>query len=270
VIAAGGDGTVRAVAEGLRNTEVPLGILPTGTGNLLARNLELLRGSLDKSAAIAFSGANRSIDLGVAAMTTANGETTDRVFLVLAGVGLDAEMIAETRPHLKRQVGWLAYVHAGVRVIARAEPFRVRYSVTGRPERAARVNALIVANCGVMPGNMLFLPEARIDDGILDIAVLHPGGVLGWLAIWRRVAWDNVVLRRSAIGRHIIRLSAVGNERTMTTFQAGDIHVSLDHPQEFELDGDQFGRVKSVLLHTDPGAVMVRVPATPTHAAARR
>lgn len=260
VIAVGGDGTARAVAEGLRDSDVPLGILPTGTGNLLARNLELLRGSLDKSAAIAFSGVNRSIDLGVAAMTTASGETTDHVFLVLAGVGLDAEMIANTRPHLKRQLGWLAYVDAGVRVIAKGEPFRVRYSVTGRPERAARVSSVMVANCGVMPGNMLFLPDARIDDGILDIAVLQPKGVLGWLQIWRRVSWDNVVLRRSSIGRHIIRLSEPGSERTMTTFQSGDIRISLDHPQEFELDGDQFGRVRSVFLHTDPGGLTVRVP----------
>jgi diacylglycerol kinase (ATP) len=270
VIAVGGDGTVRAVAEVLRSSEVPLAIVPTGTGNLLARNLGLVRGSLDKSAAIAFSGMNRSIDLGVASITTAHGETTDHAFSVMAGVGLDAEMIANTRPHLKRQMGWLAYVDAGVRVIAKAEPFRIRYSVTGRPERTTRVSTLLVVNCGVLPGNMLFLPDAVVDDGILDIAVLQPKGVLGWLGIWRRVSWDNVVLRRSAAGRRIIRLTEPSNERTMTTFQAGDIRISLEHPQEFELDGDQLGRVKSVFLHADPGCLIVRVPEEPVRAVARR
>jgi diacylglycerol kinase family enzyme len=260
VIAVGGDGTVRAVAEALRDSEVPLAIVPTGTGNLLARNLSLLRGSLDKAAAVAFTGATRSVDVGVAAATRENGETTDHVFVVLAGVGVDAQMIANTRPGLKRQVGWLAYVDAGVRSIANAEPFRIRYSVTGRPERHARVSSLVAANCGVLPGNIQFLPNARIDDGILDIAVLQPKSVLGWLAIWRRVTWDNGVLRRTAMGRRIIKLAEPEDERIMTTFQSGDIHISLEHPQDFELDGDEFGRVTSLFLHTDARSLLVRVP----------
>lgn len=270
VIAVGGDGTVRAVAEALRDSEVPLAIVPTGTGNLLARNLSLLRGSLDKAAAVAFTGATRSIDVGVAAATRENGETTDHVFVVLAGVGVDAQMIANTRPGLKRQVGWLAYVDAGVRSIANAEPFRIRYSVTGRPERHARVSSMVVANCGVLPGNIQFLPNARIDDGILDIAVLQPRSVLGWLAIWRRVTWDNGVLRRTAVGRRIIKLAEPGDERIMTTFQSGDIHISLENPQDFELDGDEFGRVTSLFLHTDAGSLLVRVPRPAAPAGGRR
>ncbi len=260
VIAVGGDGTVRAVAEALRHSEVPLAIVPTGTGNLLARNLSLLRGSLDKAAAVAFSGTTRQIDVGVAAITRENGETTDHVFVVMAGVGADARMIANTRPGLKRQVGWLAYIDAGVRSIATSEPFRIRYSVTGRPERHARVSSMVAANCGVLPGNIQFLPAARIDDGILDIAVLQPKSVLGWLAIWRRVTWDNGVLRHTAVGRRIIKLAEPGDERIMTTFQSGDIHISLEHPQEFELDGDEFGRVTSLFLHTDAQSLLVRVP----------
>ncbi len=261
VIAVGGDGTVRAVAEALRDSEVPLAIMPTGTGNLLARNLGLLRGSMDKSAVVAFTGGGRLIDVGVAAITTAAGATRDHVFLVMAGVGLDAEMIANTNPNLKRQVGWLAYLDAGVRLMAKnSDPFRIRYSITGSPERSARVSSLLAANCGLMPGNILFLPNARVDDGFLDIAVVQPKGWLGWLAIWRRVTWDNGVLRRSAVGREIIRLSEPANERIMTTLQARDIRISLEHPQEFELDGEQFGKVKSAFLHTDPASLMVRVP----------
>jgi diacylglycerol kinase (ATP) len=261
VIAVGGDGTVRAVAEALRDSEVPLAVVPTGTGNLLARNLDLLRGSMAESVAIAFRGRNRAIDVGVASATTAEGETTDHVFLVMAGVGLDARMIANTRPGLKRQVGWLAYVDAGVRVIPSAQPFRIRYSTGGRPERAARVNTVLVANCGLLPGNIVFLPDARIDDGVLDIALLHPGGMLGWLTIWRRVSWENAVLRRFAVGRSIIRLTETRNKRTMTTLRSGDIRISVEQPQEFELDGDEFGSVQSLFLHSDPGSLLVRVPA---------
>lgn len=261
IIAVGGDGTVRAVAEALRGTDVPLAIVPTGTGNLLARNLELLRGSLDKSAAIAFSGANRAIDVGVATVTRATGETHDHVFTVMAGVGLDAEMIAKTSSNLKRQVGWLAYVDAGVRLIPKAAPFRLRFSISGRTDRTVHVSALLVANCGLLPGNIQFLPNARIDDGILDIAVLQPRGVFGWLRIWRRVTWENGVLRRSALGRRIIRAAEPGNERIMTTLRSGNIHVALDDPTEFELDGDGFGLVTSVFMHADERSLLVRVPA---------
>jgi diacylglycerol kinase family enzyme len=100
VIAAGGDGTVRAVAEGLRDSGVAIAIVPTGTGNLLARNLRLPLGNLDVSVALAFEGAERAVDVGVASATRADGTTRDHVFLVMAGVGLDAEMIVNTRPDL--------------------------------------------------------------------------------------------------------------------------------------------------------------------------
>jgi diacylglycerol kinase (ATP) len=261
VLVAGGDGTVRAVAEALRDSEVGLAIVPSGTGNLLARNMQLPLGSIEASVAAAFTGVDREIDVGVAAVTGEDGETTDYVFLVMAGIGLDAEMIANTRSDLKKQVGWLAYVDAGVRLIPKAEPFRIRYSIAGRPERSAHVSTVLVANCGLLPGNLQFLPDAKIDDGILDIAVLQPKGVLGWLKIWRRVTWENGVLRRSAVGRRIIKLTEPNNERTMTTLRSRDIRIALEHPTEFELDGDDYGKVTSVFMHVDARSLRVRVPA---------
>ena len=96
VIAAGGDGTVRAVAEGLRDKGVPLALLPSGTGNLLARNLDLPLNSIEHSVLTAFTGADRRIDLGVAEITRPDGTVEENVFLVMAGLGLDAKMIAMT------------------------------------------------------------------------------------------------------------------------------------------------------------------------------
>lgn len=261
VIAAGGDGTVRAVAEALRDSEIPLAIVPSGTGNLLARNLQLPLGSIDESAAIAFGGEDRAIDLGVASVTGVNGETDDHVFLVMAGLGLDAEMIAATRPDLKKQVGWLAYIDAGVRVIPKAVPFRIRYSMAGRADRSAHISTILIANCGVLPGNLHFLPHARVDDGILDIAVLQPKGIFGWLKIWRRVGWENGVLRHSKTGRRMIEATEETNERTMETLQSADIRITVESPQPFELDGDEFGSVRALFLRADPRALIVRVPA---------
>ncbi|MET0956507.1 MAG: diacylglycerol kinase family protein [Cryobacterium sp.] len=263
VLAAGGDGTVRAVAEALRGAEVALGVLPVGTGNLLARNLQLPLSSLDDAIEIAFTGDSRAIDLGVASVTFADDSIEDHVFLVMAGLGLDAQMIAATRPDLKKQVGWLAYVDAGMRAIPKAEPFRIRYNLGTRSEHAATVSTILIANCGLLPGNIQFLPDAIIDDGILDIAVLQPKGVVGWLKIWRRVTWQNGVLRRSAVGRRIIELTEADDERTMTTLVGSDIRIVADKPQEFELDGDEFGLVRSVFLRADRRALLVRVPAVP-------
>ncbi|WP_104191470.1 diacylglycerol kinase family protein [Cryobacterium sp. Y82] len=261
VVSAGGDGTVRAVAEALRESGVPMGIVPSGTGNLLARNLLLPLGNIDAAASIAFGGVDKPIDLGVAFLTTKAGAVEEHVFLVMAGLGLDAQMIANTRDDLKRQVGWLAYIHGVARALPKARPFRIRYSVAGRVDRPAQVSAILVANCGLLPGNLQFLPDARLDDGILDIAVLQPKGVLGWLTIWRRVTWENGVLRRSAVGRRMIAATESSNERVMTTLRGPDIRIALEHAQDFELDGDEYGLVQKVRLHADAGALIVRVSA---------
>ena len=261
VLAAGGDGTVRAVAEALRAAEVPLGILPVGTGNLLARNLQLPLNNLGEAIRIAFTGVSRAIDLGVASVTFPDERIEDHVFLVMAGLGLDAQMIAATRPDLKKQVGWLAYVDAGMRALPKAEQFRIRYNLGTRSEHQATVSTILIANCGVLPGNIQFLPEAVIDDGILDIAVLQPKGVLGWFKIWRRVTWQNGVLRRTSVGRRIIELTTTEGERAMTTLVGSDIRIVPDTPQEFELDGDELGPVRSVFARTDARALLVRVPA---------
>lgn len=261
VLSAGGDGTVRAVAEALRDSGVRMAIVPSGTGNLLARNLLLPLGSIDAATRIAFSGVDRPIDLGVANLTTESGDVEEHVFLVMAGLGIDAQMIAHTRDDLKKQVGWLAYVDGVARALPKARPFRIRYSVSGRTDRPAQVSAILIANCGLLPGNLQFLPDARLDDGILDIAVLQPKGLFGWLTIWRRVTWENGVLRRSAVGRRMIAATESSNERVMTTLRGADIRIVLEHAQDFELDGDEFGLVRKVRLHADAGSLIVRVPA---------
>src|SRR4029077_10344338 len=118
VVAAGGDGTVRACAQALAGTQVPLGIVPLGTANLAARALGIpprLGGSL----AAAFGGHERRIDLAVAgaaagdAGAAAGGGAAGRTSAAMAGIGLDAEVVAATPRLLKRRAGWLAYAVAG-------------------------------------------------------------------------------------------------------------------------------------------------------------
>jgi len=263
VLAAGGDGTVRAVAEALRDTTVPIALLPSGTGNLLARNLDLPLSSMDDSVATAFTGDERAIDLGIAEIVRDDNDTEEHVFLVMAGLGLDAKMIKNTNSKLKAAVGWLAYVDGIARSLPELKPIRLHYKVDNGAMRSMSVHTIIIGNCGVLPGGLLLMPRAKPDDGILDIAALRPRGPFGWAKVWRKVAWENGVLRKSVLGRKIIDLTK--DVRDVTYLRGKSIAMSVDAPHEFQLDGDQFGEARAVHVWVDPGALTVKVPRAPLH-----
>ncbi len=266
VVAAGGDGTVRAVAEALRGTDASLGILPSGTGNLLARNLNLPLTDLDEACTIAFAGDDRAIDIGIATLAREGGENTEHAFLVMAGLGIDAAMMAKTRPSLKRRFGWLAYVDAGFRALPETSKVRVGISLDGNEERSAHVSTILVANCGSLPGAIELIPDAILDDGKLDIAVMQPKTVLGWLAIWRRVTWENRVLRRTSLGRSIIRMTDRGQRTELIYLRGGSVKLSVEAPEPVELDGDEFGDVTGIEFTAGHRELVVRVPRRPTPA----
>jgi diacylglycerol kinase (ATP) len=259
VLAAGGDGTVRGVAQGLRGSGVPLTLLPSGTGNLLARNLGLVLNDLESSIGNAFTGADRAIDLGVVELARADGEREEHVFLVMAGLGIDARMIALTNSKLKKAVGWLAYVDASVRAIPGLEPVRLRYQLDGGPTRPLTAHTVIIGNCGSLPGGILLMPDAKPDDGILDVAALRPRGPFGWVKVWNKLLWENGVLRKSAVGRRIIDLTR--DVRDVSYFTCQDLTLDVETAQAFQLDGDEFGEVVSVHTHVDAAGLTVKVPA---------
>lgn len=259
VLVAGGDGTVRSVASALRATGMPLALIPAGTGNLLARNLELPIGNLHAAISIGFNGTNRAIDVAAMTLTRADGSEEEHIFTVMAGFGIDATMIAKTNPDLKRRVGWLAYVDAGLRSIPDARPFRLQYQLEGQAEHHAHVSTVLVANCGSLPGNVELIPDAEIDDGLLDLALLQPKGMLGWLLIWRKITWENRVLRKSSIGRRMIELTS-GKRSSLTYLRGASVRLAaVAGPQEIELDGDEFGMAASATVRAHQGALMVRV-----------
>ena len=260
VIAAGGDGTVRSVAAGLRGSAVPMGIVPLGTGNLLARNLGLPYSDARASALVAFTGIDKPMDVGVAELTRDSGASSDHVFLVMAGIGIDAAMFAKTNPQLKKKVGWLAYVDGGLRSLG-TKKLHIHYRLPGHSAHSAHVSTILAGNCGVLPGNMELMPDASLDDGELDIALLQPRTIFGWLAIWRKVTWENRVLRRSAFGRKIIRFTGSDKARMLTYLRGPSVHIAVEGEEPVELDGDGFGDVVGAHFWADAGALIVRVPA---------
>lgn len=259
IMAAGGDGTVRSVAESLRGTGIPIALLPSGTGNLLARNLELTLDNLPESISAAFTGADRKIDLGVVDVERAGGEKEKFVFLVMAGLGLDAKMIAHTDEDLKKRVGWLAYVDAIGKALRDKDRLNIRFSIDGSPTRSARVHTILVGNCGSLQGNILLLPDAAVDDGVFDIVALRPEGFFGWVQIWSKIVWENGVLRRSAVGRKIAGLTK--EVRVLRYLRGRELKLRLDREEEFELDGDGFGKAVAIRAIVDPLALVVKVPA---------
>jgi len=259
VLVAGGDGTVRAVAEGLRGSGVALALLPAGTGNVLARNLDIPVMQLAASVDTAFTGVDRAIDMGVIELERADRTRETHAFVALAGLGLDAKMIANTRPELKRRVGWLAYVDAIARSMRDSDKIRMRYRLDGGEERVMSVHTILVGNVGLLPGNVLLLPDAEVDDGLFEIVTLRPEGFGGWALIWLKITWENGVLRRSSVGRRLAGLSR--EVRALRYLRGRRISVRLDHPEDFELDGDEFGLVLAFEAYVDPASLIVRVAA---------
>jgi diacylglycerol kinase (ATP) len=256
VIAAGGDGTVRAIAEVVDERGVEMALLPSGTGNLLARNMKLTLDDLEHSIHTAFTGTVRGIDLGTVSIEHGDGSTSEHAFLVMAGVGIDAKMLAATNEGLKAKIGPLAYVAAIVKALFDRNQLRLQYTLDGRRHPKMRAHTVIVGNCGTLTGNVLLLPNAVIDDGDFEIVTLRPEGLIGWGQIIVKVFWENGVLRRTALGRKFLTKEV----RALNYVKGKDLRVTLSRPEQIELDGDGFGDATAFRATIKPQALRVRVP----------
>ncbi|RNE66477.1 diacylglycerol/lipid kinase family protein [Cryobacterium tepidiphilum] len=256
VIVAGGDGTVRAVAEQLQGSGLPLALVPSGTGNLLARNMDLTLDDLGHSIHTAFSGQDRAIDLGMIDLRHGDGTKSRHAYLVMAGLGLDAKMLANTDEELKKKFGWIAYVGAIVKALRDKNRLRMRMKLDDGRVRSVWAHTIIVGNCGSLQANVLLLPDAAVDDGLLDIIVLRPEGFVGWVQIVIKIVWENGVLRRSRLGRKMM----MGEVRALNYSRGRSLTVSLRREEAVELDGDGFGDCVALTTWVVPGALTVRVP----------
>lgn len=257
VLAAGGDGTVRVVAEALQGSDASLALLPSGTGNLLARNLDLTLNDLEHSVHSAFAGRDRSIDVALVDIHREDRSRSRHAFLVMAGFGIDAKMLSATDDELKAKVGWLAYVKALAAVLRDKNLLHARFSLDRGETRRMRADTIIIGNAGSLPGNILLLPDAAVDDGQLDVVILRPEQLIGWIQIFVKVLWENGVLRRTPLGRRFR-----GREvQALNYLRGAEFRVRLSRPEEIELDGDPLGKAIGMVVRVAPGGLRVRVPA---------
>ncbi|GIG28446.1 diacylglycerol/lipid kinase family protein [Cellulomonas marina] len=276
VVAVGGDGTVRAVAEGLLGTGVPMGLMPLGTGNLLARNLDIPLNDPMGAFDIALDGVDRAIDVGQLRVErwesqvrddiaeaaddrpADTDEPRDHIFLVIAGLGFDAAMVADTDEQLKARVGWIAYFVGGVRHL-HGRRIRAEVGLDDGDPQAVRLRSLLVGNCGRLPGGIMLLPDAELDDGVLDVASIDTrGGLVGWAQLLGEVVLQGVGLRNELPNK----IGRIDHARART------VQVDVPEGEAVQVDGEVIGRVSRLEARVEPGALVVRV--TPESALGRK
>ncbi|NUT48560.1 MAG: phosphatase PAP2 family protein [Saccharothrix sp.] len=249
VVVAGGDGTVRECAGVLAGTGVPLAVVPSGTGNLLARNLGLPIDLAD-AVHVAVHGHDRHIDLGGIEPDEPDGER--RYFTAMAGIGLDAAMVADAPDALKKKVGWPAYVVSAGRHLRDAR-MRVTLRIDGGEPIKRRARMVLVGNVGALQAGMQLLPGAEPDDGLLDVVVFAPYGMTGWAHATVRV----IGRRRRDVPEVPLRQR---RWRPIEHFTGRSVEVVTARPEPRELDGDPIGPGTRMAVQVRPGALIVRVP----------
>lgn len=253
IVVAGGDGTVRAVAEHLAGTDTPveLGIVPLGTGNLLARNLDIPLNDVPAAFARALTGQARPVDIGWVDVDLAAGHERHG-FVVMVGFGIDAHMIDETNDDLKDKVGWLAYVESLGRALSASDIVPFHITADDQPTRDEEGHTLLIANCGTLQGGFTLLPDADPSDGELDYLLLSAEGVVQWAGTLKTMLWDN------GLKRLIGNSEETTSTHTVTHARARKLEVTLPEPRPFEIDGEQIGDTHAFTVTVQPAALHIR------------
>jgi len=242
VVAVGGDGAVQQVVQSLAGTQVALGIIPMGTGNLLAGNLDIPKG-VDDAAKVLVEGGRRRIDLG---RLTAGGRPT--MFAVACGVGFDADVMESTGRAAKEHLGKLAYVASAIRRQGQVHDVTHEVTLDGVHQSMDAAQVLI-ANFGGMGAGVKARLEVEPDDGLLDVLVIRASGPLGGLL----AGWE--ALRQDEPGEspegHVFRT------------RARKVRVSTMKRRLVETDGSVAGRTP-IKVSVRPAALTVVIPPPPS------
>jgi YegS/Rv2252/BmrU family lipid kinase len=234
VVAAGGDGTVSDVAEGLVASDVPMGIVPVGTANVFARELNLPLTLGEACALIAGEHAISHVD----AM-----KARDKYFVLQIGIGLDSLMIRDTEREAKRRFGRAAYVWTALTRLVGYQPVRFTISVDGKRVRP-RASQVLIANGGVLGvAPFRWGPNISPNDGRIDVCIVSARTALDYLGlIW------HTVLGQQRRDRNVHYMAATES-----------ILVTADHPLPIQADGEIVGETP-LQVQVVPEAVSVIVP----------
>ncbi|GGU22173.1 YegS/Rv2252/BmrU family lipid kinase [Nocardioides albus] len=237
VLVCGGDGTVREVCSALAGTGIAVGIVPGGTGNLLARNLSIplyIRAAID----VALTGQDQAIDL----VEVSGDNLEDTNFLVMAGMGFDAAIMSGVNEDIKKRIGWMAYVLSAFKSLM-FPAMRLEISVDGGEFTRHRARTVVVGNVGYLQANMPLLPAAALDDGLVDVVLLYPQRFWSWVPLAVRV-----LSKRPRTDNLINRMTGAS------------VVIRTNHDQPRQLDGDTISEGRELRMQCLPGRLLVRVP----------
>lgn len=212
IVAAGGDGTINEVVNGIAGTDVQFGILPVGTMNVFATELGIPQNNLAKAWRVIEEGVSRLVDL-----PRANQE----YFVQLAGVGLDAEVVRQTTPDSKKALGPMSYLLTLAQVASRQPPKILIEPVDGATREGSFV---LVGNGRLYGGPFVLFRDARLDDGLLDVLVFQ-----------NQSHWDLIRYFQAIV---------FGNHPALPDvkyFQSRGLRLTSQEPVPVEIDGELTG-----------------------------
>ncbi len=237
ILAWGGDGTVQSCIDALAKADagakVALAILPAGTANLLAKNLDIPI-DITKAVDVALHGGRRKLDIG-----RINGEH----FAVMAGVGFDAMMIRDANQGLKDRLGKVGYVLTGIKNL-RHKSVQTRIDVDGKAWFGGHSSCVLIGNVGKILGGVEVFPDAEPTDGLLDLGVVEAESGWEWLQVFARIA--------------------VGSPEKSPLVSIGrgqKIKIELDKKRPYQLDGCDRAPTRRLRIKAKAHAITVCVPA---------
>jgi diacylglycerol kinase (ATP) len=229
----GGDGMVQRCVDALAGSDAVLAIIPAGTANLFASNLEIPK-DIAAAVAIGLAGNRRRFDIG-----KINGEH----FTVMAGAGLDALMIHSADGVLKERLGRAAYVLTGAKHTT-ATRVGTKVTVDGDKWFTGKASCVLVGNVGKLMGNIAAFPDARPDDGVLEIGVVTAEGRWQWTRTLARTATGNAPA-----------------SPFVETSRGRKFDVRFSKAIRYELDGGDRPKTKRLKISVRPLGITVCVPA---------
>jgi diacylglycerol kinase (ATP) len=235
----GGDGTVQRCIDALAGTDAVLAILPAGTANLLATNLQVPAGLAD-AVQVGLHGERRRLDTG-----SVNGEH----FAVMAGAGFDARMIKDADRKMKDRIGRTAYLYTGARNLS-AQRVKATVEVDGKRYFKGRISCVLVGNVGKILGGIEAFSGAEPDDGLLELGVVTAKNPVQWARTLGRVA-----------------LGSAGKSPFVEVTRGRKFRIRFDRQLPYELDGGARSAVRKMRVAVHPGSVRICVPASAMPAA---
>lgn len=235
VVAAGGDGTLNAVVQGLAGSSTALGVLPAGTMNVFARELGLPLNSLKKSLDVLEQGHVREVDL-----FEANGHA----FVQMAGVGFDAQVIEETTWETKKMFGPMAYLMAAVRILGEKPPKMRIICEDGSEEEGV---CMLAGNGSLYGGQVKLFRKADNTDEMLDALVFTEAGY--------KLVMDSV--------KGIATGAIDSGNSSVKYLQSKSFRVICDQDVPVEVDGELIGRMSEVALLPVQRKLRVIAPENP-------